>query len=172
MKYKTPDISGMYEIDYMPRKGKKEEIMKREEAINYLYSSGMSDEQVNAVVKALEQEDCEDAISRQAVIDSLRKRFSDGFDSDKWWNSTIVLWAINEVAPIQPVRPKGEWLTVELADAPRCIYKEVEVKVDKDGYVNDEVKCSVCGEWLAGSGEYRTKGNFCPNCGCRMEIEE
>lgn len=164
-KYKTPDISGMYDIDYMPRKGKKEEIMKREEAIKYLYSSGMSDEQVNTVVKALEQEDCEDAISRQAVIDSLRKRFSDGFDSDKWWNSTIVLWAINEVPPVQPVRPKGEWIVDD----------EYISKRNRKSIYNYDVHCKGCGyKWAYTTDkENSIVSNFCPNCGSyNGEIEE
>ena len=42
--------------------------MTRDQAISYLYSSGMSNEQVKAVVEALSQAD-DDAISRQAVID-------------------------------------------------------------------------------------------------------
>ena len=43
---------------------------------------------------------CEDAISRQAVIDSLHSKFVDGFDSDRWWNSMSVLYAINKVSSV------------------------------------------------------------------------
>ena len=42
--------------------------MTREQALNYLYSSGFSEEQVQAVVEALTDED---AISREAVIELL-----------------------------------------------------------------------------------------------------
>ena len=42
--------------------------MNREQAINYLKSSGMSDEQIRTVIDAFT---CEDAMSRQAVIDGL-----------------------------------------------------------------------------------------------------
>jgi hypothetical protein len=44
----------------------------------------------------------EDCISRKAVLDALHRYFADGFDSDKWWNSTYVLGAINEVPSAQP----------------------------------------------------------------------
>lgn len=50
------------------------------------------------------QEPCEDAISRQAVIDSLHNKFADGFDSDRWWNSMSVLYAINKVPPVNPTK--------------------------------------------------------------------
>ena len=44
----------------------------------------------------------DDTISRQAVIDALHTCFSDGFDGDKWWNSTHVLAAIEGLPPAQP----------------------------------------------------------------------
>ena len=46
----------------------------------------------------------DDTISRQAVIDALHTCFSDGFDGDKWWNSTHVLAAIEGLPPAQPER--------------------------------------------------------------------
>ena len=144
-KYKTPDISGMYDIDYMPRKGKKEEIMTREEAIKYLYSSGMSDEQVNAVVKALEQEPCEecehinpcmycehtfkekgasdteqepcdDAISREEAIHCIT-------ESELGQETfTDAKYRIRELPPVQPV---SKWIPV----SERLPKKNVEVLI-------------------------------------------
>lgn len=32
--------------------------------------------------------------------------------------------------------------------------------------------CSVCGDWLSASDEYLVKGNYCPNCGAKMENKE
>ena len=115
-KYKTPDISGMYDIDYMPRKGKKEEIMTREEAIKYLYSSGMSDEQVNAVVKALEQEPCDDAISREEAIHCIT-------ESELGQETfTDAKYRIRELPPVQPV---SKWIPV----SERLPKKNVEVLI-------------------------------------------
>ena len=42
-----------------------------------------------------------DLISRKAAIDALHTWFRDGFDEDKWWNSTHVLAAIEGLPPAQ-----------------------------------------------------------------------
>lgn len=62
----------------------------------------------NGRMDALEQEPCENAISRQAVIDAFHTWFRDGFDEDKWWNSTHVLAAIEG---IPSVHQKHKWET-------------------------------------------------------------
>lgn len=43
-----------------------------------------------------------DLIDRQAAIDALHTRFKDGFNEDKWWNSTHVLAAIEGLPSAQP----------------------------------------------------------------------
>lgn len=43
----------------------------------------------------------DDLISRQAAIDALHTWFRDGFDEDKWWNSTHVLAAIEGLPSAQ-----------------------------------------------------------------------
>ena len=43
-----------------------------------------------------------DTISRQEAIEALHTRFRDGFDEDKWWNSTHVLAAIEGLPSTQP----------------------------------------------------------------------
>ena len=32
--------------------------------------------------------------------------------------------------------------------------------------------CSVCGKWLTASDEYPVIGNFCPNCGAKMDSKD
>lgn len=104
-----------------------------------------------AKLPAVNPQLCEDAISRQAVIDSLHSKFADGFDSDRWWNSKSVLYAINKVPPVNPTKT-GHW-------------------IEKDGFDGDTYyDCSECGEsWTTIEGTPWNNGmEYCPNCGCRM----
>lgn len=89
----------------------------------------------------------EDAISRQAVIDSLHSKFADGFDSDRWWNSMSVLYAINKV-PSVSTKKTGRWEDVQFRTIP---YNRI----------SKAKKCSVCGKR---KDKYVT-WNYCPNCG-------
>lgn len=45
--------------------------MTYKQAINYLFSSGFSDEQVKEVVRALNHEPCEDCISREELLEQI-----------------------------------------------------------------------------------------------------
>lgn len=53
-----------------------------------------------------------DLISRQAAIDALHTWFADGFEEDRWWNSTHVLAAIEGVPSAQP--------TADVVEVVRC----------------------------------------------------
>lgn len=112
------------------------------------------EETLDMAIKALEKEPCEDAISRQAVIDSLTDKFADGFDSDRWWNSMSVLYAINKVPSVNPQEPKtGHWKRISMDK-----YSE---------HAKYWYRCDRCGKDNLGNTDY------CPSCGCRMvEIQE
>ena len=101
-------------------------------------------------IKALEQESCEDAISRQAVIEAI----------DKWAKNMHVLIALpgNEVTPLfynmrelPSVNPTktGHWIMT--SDYYTGAYGSI-----------DYVECSCCHEYSL------EEGNFCPNCGAKM----
>lgn len=124
--------------------------MTKGEAIKY-GTEWLKDEYLDAkdrafikiALEALDQKPCEDCISRKAVIDSLHSQFADGFDSDRWWNSMSVLYAINKISPIKPQEKTGHWIW--------CVGSH---------------KCSNCEEYTCFS--HRELLRYCPNCGCRM----
>ena len=131
--------------------------MTKEQAINYLYSSGMSDEQVNEVVKALEQEPCEDCISRRATVERLCKVADFMNEKREGLGSPYIMAALfiqdnkDEFPPVTPQQKTGHWIqTEEKDDAEPCILWE----------------CSCCHK------EFRSVvhkvSNYCPKCGCRM----
>lgn len=93
-----------------------------------------------------------DYISRKAVLESLHRKFADGFDSDRWWNSTVVLYAISETPSVTPQSKteqgthakKGHWIE------------------HKHGGI-EHIECSECGIWFLKADLPRK--SYCPNCG-------
>lgn len=98
----------------------------------------------------------EDCISRKAAIDALHRYFAEGFNEDRWWNSTYVLDAINKVPSVTPQpkeepQPKtGHWIE------------------HKHGGI-EHIECSKCKCWFLRKDLIRN--SYCPNCGSRNHWE-
>lgn len=103
---------------------------------------------------------CEDAISRQAVIDSLHSKFADGFDSDRWWNSMSVLYAINKVPSISTEKTdayKQGWhdaITTALKETHSVHTEEGHFRVVQEetligvGMAYEQVSTEKTGQWI------------------------
>ena len=137
--------------------------MTREEAIRKvkayfvnLFSPDEYVEIVEEIVEALEQEPCEDAISRQAVNEIM------GYVVDYWREHAIDIEPheikdtvieqfeytakqLNELPPVSPTRKTGKWF-----------------------------KSSQYSNWYCNRCNYETgmRPKFCPNCGADMRGEE
>ena len=91
-----------------------------------------------------------DTISRQAVIDALHTCFSDGFDGDKWWNSTHVLAAIEGLPPAQPEQQHGRIFREIVVKYPSyCTYPEYK------GKPYFSIKYTENGQEFIGYGTYK-----------------
>ena len=110
---------------------------------------------LDMAIKALEQQPCEDCISREATIDAIYKKYIGGKGAIK--NAPIndlyadglaeAVDAVWEMPSVQPTRPTARW----------------------ERLVEDYNKCSKCGEM----GKLYRIYKYCPNCGARMqEVEE
>ena len=101
-----------------------------------------------------------DCISRKAVLDALHRYFADGFDSDKWWNSTYVLDAVNRVPSATPQPKVGRWI----GHREHC---------EKLGLIPSGLGvyewCSNCGHGIDIRDWYRISHNYCPECGVKMQ---
>lgn len=121
-----------------------------------------------------------DMISRKQAIDALHTWFKDGFDEDKWWNSTHVLAAIECLPPVTPKQP-------ELSEEDRRLLKKLrsfhngsyakvidrlmsaqpEQRTGKWILVTDNngqhFVCNKCGTWRHNQGQ-----KFCGECGAKM----
>jgi hypothetical protein len=101
-----------------------------------------------------------DCISRKAVLDALHRYFADGFDSDKWWNSTYVLDAVNKVpsatSQLKTGQPKtGHWEWVQYDANPNI-----------GNWHCSECSCNLRGE--TNKGPVRLP-KYCPECGAKMQ---
>jgi hypothetical protein len=129
------------------------------------------------VIAALEQEPCEDAISRQAYD----KGFDDGLEEglkvgacedcidrqylvdkatswDKHFDDSeryVSLTDIQNAPPVTPAEKVGHW-TREL------------IRNEKGGCIGAKMICSRCGN----DNRHDEYMNYCPNCGTKMEVEE
>ena len=102
-------------------------------------------------ISALEQEPCEDAVSRDAVCNIVND-IRDCISVEGYW---AILERLKKL-PSVTVRQTGEW-------------------IEKEGYDGDVYyDCSVCGEsWTTIEGTPWDNGmNFCPNCGADMRGAE
>ena len=119
--------------------------MTREEALTEWVIPAIkrtwNEKRCKEIIKALEQELCDDCISRQIVISTIydnksdfKNDFSQGFFADK----------IRDLPSVQPEQKIGHW---------------------RDTGSGQE--CSECGEIQYGYDNFR---HFCANCGRRMEV--
>lgn len=122
--------------------------MTKEQAKQWIYRKFNSGEaerlMADLIIKALKQEPCEDAISRQYLIEKATNWEKHFHDSERY----VSLTDIQNAPPVKPQPKIGHWIEHEIEDTCRWL------------------TCSVCGhEWV------NKKENFCPNCGAKMESE-
>lgn len=105
-------------------------------------------EACSVISKWLEQEHCEDAISRDAAIKALDKIL---VKYKQFLHRGMVLElavALIRVPTVQPKEKVGHWIDI----------------TNKNGTVI-AVRCNRCGK----SPKHAIKSDFCPNCGSPME---
>ena len=127
--------------------------MTREEAIEWLntdisrlWNTPMNElhkEALDMAINALEQEPCDDCISRQA-IDEIKELMTD-INGDTVYAARMS--DIRQLPPVTPAEKVGHWIDVD-----RIWFK-----------------CSGCGANRKMMPAY--KEYYCPNCGAKMESE-
>lgn len=100
-----------------------------------------------------------DCISRQAAIEALHTWFRDGFDEDKWWNSTHVLAALEGLPSAQP---EQQWIPCsETEDLPEhevlCCDKYGEELIGWLSCEDDQWICESDGEMMYDPIAWREK---------------
>ena len=134
--------------------------MTREKIIQGLYKG--DSRAIKEAIKALEQEPCEDAISKASVFEILGNLMSIPYDFDRQINEKDVsesMDEIKELPSVTPARKKAKWI-----DADATI-------LNRQGYLVHEVICSECNgiSYFRSMGNKYIGANYCPNCGTKME---
>lgn len=135
--------------------------MTREEAWRkakgYLYDA-LDGEKAEEIIKALEQEPCEDCISREKAIVQL-----------SWDLSDVPLPKIKEsldkLPSVTPTRKQGKWVTKFHGFPPEPYTACSNCDYDIDFEISKLVKADAFT-----IKPYRPK--FCPNCGAEMESNQ
>lgn len=107
-------------------------------------------------IKALEQEPCDNAISRQAAIRLAEQGQVQGFE---WQFKELV-----KLSPVTPVKKTGEWVKKTLVyDVLTEEYIPVIYTEDDRKFGNTPVyECNKC------KSISKKNTNYCPNCGAKM----
>ncbi len=135
--------------------------MTNEEAVKY-GTEWLKDEYLDArdgvfiktALEALRQEPCEDAISRQAAIDTIESWLScDNYNESEQHIMRAMQSVLYDLPPVTPQPKMGRWI----AD----VDKWGDIVTTVNGY-----RCSECNAFNT------DKDNFCSNCGAKMEVDE
>jgi len=149
--------------------------MTREEIAQYIKSELANDDteiyldvdDYKIIVKALEQEPCDDTVSRKAVFEAIDDCNSDGlkgifcsYDDGERFKEYI-----KKLPPVTPQEPrKGHWIT----DA-KTYYEELNKRglgVDEyTPYFTDDIACSECLAKYSMLDNETQFFKYCPNCG-------
>ena len=125
--------------------------------VNPDYSDKELCEALDVAIKALEQEPCEDAVSRQAVIDTIGKVLDYG-DGMVWEALSHAQRDVVLLPSVNPQEPKiGHW--------------KMKHYIDKNRQGFNMWMCSECYNeysYDAETGVGITDAHYCPNCGAKM----
>lgn len=132
----------------------REEAIERIKGIKSLVEKYDDVVALRMAVEALEQEPCEDAISRKAALDMATTIQTDDYSGNEIME-VVDIDEIKALPSVTPTRKKGKWIK--------------EFKLITDGYTTVKKPIVTCSECSAeNSSIYK---NFCPNCGAEMESE-
>jgi len=97
------------------------------------------------------------------------KRSFDDEDMQQAIQGVADILAETETAEVAPVN-RGYWVAEsKIYLGEKIVYPGEKAPFNIGGFPAGSCSCSVCGDWLTASDEYATRGNYCPNCGAKMD---
>jgi hypothetical protein len=128
--------------------------MTREEAIEKWIMPAIkntwNEKKCGEIIEALEQEPCEDAVSREAILLQIGKI------KDNYGGLLDVARFIRKLPSVQPKQKIGHWKYYYSPFQRVSAFSDTKAQCNKCGYTKNRYD----GEIL----------NYCPNCGRKMEV--
>ena len=106
---------------------------------------------VKEVEKALSQEPCDDAISRDMALEKMADYVASGY-ADSAEDFEEYSRIICQLPPVTPQQKYGKWIVHEKPHGIRYL------------------ECPYCNTWYL--NEHLIRNSYCPNCGAKMESED
>lgn len=126
----------------------REETIKRVQAtLTYMESLDADEEEQKDIeayrmaIKVLEQEPCEDCISRAQALSDYADWYGYGYRDNTFYKH------LKDMPPVTPQPKTGHWVSI----------------LNKKG-LEIAVRCDCCGN----SPKHAIRSDFCPNCGAKM----
>lgn len=144
-----------------------------------VYDANKWREACSVISKWLEQESCEDAVSRDDILNELNKLGRNAFKDDADYDSLFAF--VEELSTVTPVKEKSQWTFDPLGGDWICtvcgnhsmehgnycpIVRPAEKTRKRERQIGSELvfyRCGGCGKITL------NKENFCANCGVKFE---
>ena len=134
--------------------------------VKTIFAATENERTVTAMAKYIDREALIEWLKRIPLIDLSDGRGLCRVIMEDDFKKAIKKMPKGIIADVAPVR-HGRWL-----DRPKnqgLKDEEIGTVGMVDGEPWSSCYCSECGEWLVASDEYAVKGNYCPNCGAKMD---
>lgn len=133
----------------------REEIIKEiKDHLDDTYNIGFHEDAWEVILKSLEQEPCEDCISRKEFIKRYRAWHYSEYGCKPSYD-TIAIMLANSMPSVKAEPKQGHWIK------------------SLDSYGNNHYTCPFCGHDIATKYNGTWEDNYCSNCGAKMsEVEQ
>lgn len=156
-------------------------VLEKEKAYMLGHGGDYQAQALSMAIKALENEPCEDAVSRQAVFETIDDCNKDGLkgifcsydDGERFKEYIKKLPSVKPVSCIATFRFSKEVMQELVDEKMKDIVVELERKKGKwkHDYSDTLLECSKCGRYYDTGFLPDDAPKYCPNCGAEMEVE-
>lgn len=133
-----------------------------------------SEKHCQEIIKALEQEQCEDAISRQAALEAMMELPHEHRTAEQRarTNGIVTCRGIVDALPsIQPQQKVGRWIPYKIENEKKVVLNDdlsKEETLQQQDWEERYEPCYICS--CCGKADFYS--NYCPDCGAKMAESE